>query len=559
MRTRPNLRQALLHLRLPNLYRRLWIDAICINQGDNEEKANQIGFMRDIYKSATRTVVWLGAGDETTEGCFELAKRVSKIRDNFEFPPTNQRGPHILIHEYKALDIAENGAVAERSWEALSNIFTADWFSRVWVIQEVVSASWCVIMSGKSEASFFEIASVLAYVHKLNNEAGETGSNGFLDVWQGLYNMRASIGPSDGWGLSGVTLLDLLQRTRNFKATNPRDKIYAIMGVSNENSMTSEATFRAINPAGSLKVEYDKTTEEIYCDVTRCLILRNRGLEVLSMVHHTDLLHRDGFPSWVPRFDEPKKVPFNIGGMGVFSAAGTHRSQERFIRRTPDPTLLTVYGVRIDDVRLTSNTISFSSLKDFSPERIWSEISQADIYCPSSSHTYLTGEPLDLAFGMALTCGQIGALYYKSVMDGNGITNLNGETVGKLTTEFKASISAYKQLIIWRLTESGFRGSRETLIAESFREIVPFIGTVEVWGHGRRVFWTTSGRLGLGPSAMKPGDLVYSICGGRVPFVLRPCGNHFAFVGDVYVYDDHVMLGGYMNQHIQHMQKLDLR
>jgi hypothetical protein len=37
------------------------IDAICINQKDNDEKNNQLPIMADIYRQASRVIVWLGA------------------------------------------------------------------------------------------------------------------------------------------------------------------------------------------------------------------------------------------------------------------------------------------------------------------------------------------------------------------------------------------------------------------------------------------------------------------------------------------------------------------
>lgn len=55
-----NLHAALLSLRDVYLERILWVDAICINQGDEVEKAEQIQYMPDIYSKATRVIVWLG-------------------------------------------------------------------------------------------------------------------------------------------------------------------------------------------------------------------------------------------------------------------------------------------------------------------------------------------------------------------------------------------------------------------------------------------------------------------------------------------------------------------
>jgi hypothetical protein len=38
---------------------RLWIDAICINQADLDERKQQVQLMRDVYSGASRVVVWL--------------------------------------------------------------------------------------------------------------------------------------------------------------------------------------------------------------------------------------------------------------------------------------------------------------------------------------------------------------------------------------------------------------------------------------------------------------------------------------------------------------------
>ncbi|KAH8900958.1 hypothetical protein GQ53DRAFT_611188, partial [Thozetella sp. PMI_491] len=57
---RRNLEEALRHLRHRDKPRLLWIDAICINQDDRAEKADQVPLMRNIYSRAERTLVWLG-------------------------------------------------------------------------------------------------------------------------------------------------------------------------------------------------------------------------------------------------------------------------------------------------------------------------------------------------------------------------------------------------------------------------------------------------------------------------------------------------------------------
>jgi hypothetical protein len=77
----PNLDRALRSLRLPTLARRLWVDAICIDQQNVEERTRQVQYMRLIYKHATQSIVWLGPKTTGVEQAFDLAWSLSRIRD----------------------------------------------------------------------------------------------------------------------------------------------------------------------------------------------------------------------------------------------------------------------------------------------------------------------------------------------------------------------------------------------------------------------------------------------------------------------------------------------
>lgn len=64
----PNLHAALIRLRpLPNQgLSSLWVDQICVNQQDLEERAAQVQRMRDVFKAASMVHIWLGEEDEYT-------------------------------------------------------------------------------------------------------------------------------------------------------------------------------------------------------------------------------------------------------------------------------------------------------------------------------------------------------------------------------------------------------------------------------------------------------------------------------------------------------------
>jgi hypothetical protein len=76
----PNCNDALQHLRLPNQHRILWVDAICIDQGNSEqsvkERNTQITLMGKVYQTAKRTLCWLGVGEDYTTDTFERLRRI---------------------------------------------------------------------------------------------------------------------------------------------------------------------------------------------------------------------------------------------------------------------------------------------------------------------------------------------------------------------------------------------------------------------------------------------------------------------------------------------------
>jgi len=77
-----NLRAALRHLRRSAAPRRLWIDAICINQADVEERSAQVAIMAEIYRNAAQTVIWLGLSEHWSHQALRT------------LAPLSQRRPH---------------------------------------------------------------------------------------------------------------------------------------------------------------------------------------------------------------------------------------------------------------------------------------------------------------------------------------------------------------------------------------------------------------------------------------------------------------------------------
>src|SRR5215469_8387733 len=142
-----NLRTGLLHLRDLHEKRVIWADAICINQQDLVERAKQVSIMGDIYKSAVRTVVWLGATDEKYKNavsvCSELAATVTDGQRSSKQKGTSN-GKASKVDNAKPSDGGDLNN--DTSIESLVQL---PWWSRVWVVQEVILARDVLLLLGR--------------------------------------------------------------------------------------------------------------------------------------------------------------------------------------------------------------------------------------------------------------------------------------------------------------------------------------------------------------------------------------------------------------------------
>ena len=115
-----------------NLSRQIWVDAICINQNDLDEKGQQVRRMRDIYREADKVVVWLGP-----------AAYDSDIAMDF-------------IHDISVEKIDRQVANKKlgTAWRALVTLTRRPWFTRRWIIQEIAFARRAVLRCGTSSISW---------------------------------------------------------------------------------------------------------------------------------------------------------------------------------------------------------------------------------------------------------------------------------------------------------------------------------------------------------------------------------------------------------------------
>lgn len=134
----PNVDGMLRHLRHLTDARYLWIDAICLNQADEDEKAAQIPLMDQIYQQAQAIHVWLGPDQGDAKSVFALIRSLATVPDD----STNDSA-HVAGLIERVL-----GKEADR---VLCAFWGLPWFTRRWILQEVLLAQQAVVHYGREQ------------------------------------------------------------------------------------------------------------------------------------------------------------------------------------------------------------------------------------------------------------------------------------------------------------------------------------------------------------------------------------------------------------------------
>ncbi|TVY81030.1 Heterokaryon incompatibility protein 6 OR allele [Lachnellula suecica] len=231
IRIRRNLRDALLQLRSPTKKRRMWVDAICINQPDNAEKAIQIAMMAAIYQRANSVLVWLGQ--------YEVEAGHLARLDTFA-----QKTP---------------GSVPRSEVKAVLLAVTAlPWFKRRWTIQEIALNANNIICCGSARVSWTRFQQIICQL--------SDGEEGWLRKPLALANLWNEIIRKSN--PSKTRILDLLDEFSDSDCSDNRDRIYALMAIASNLSPT-ETISTSTSYYGNkipITVSYEQTWEQLYVD-----------------------------------------------------------------------------------------------------------------------------------------------------------------------------------------------------------------------------------------------------------------------------------------------------
>lgn len=500
------LHDAIVRIRHPKETRVLWADAICINQENVEERNGQVQLMSQIYKQAAKVLIWVGnQHTHLTDTAFPLICQIvnsfnPKLRD-FK-TATYRKSAETSV--FPAEPYSELRNVPDESWAALCVFFNLPWFWRLWVIQEIALASSAELMWGGASIDWRWVGLASALIR--TNEVQILRRNDLDGVYNAYLMHRISL-REDYFG--PVSFLRMLELTRQFEVTNPKDRIFGMLALPTTDSNPQ-------NGALFLQPNYTLSDSELYRILAERVLEKDKTLRLLCSVQHGPELD-ENLPSWVPQWHKVFNHHLAPSDPDTHHTPAGGRQIHRSAPRSGDPHHLVLRGLEFDIVEDQTDTLSNSHfyriLDDATEYKSKREalVNEIQALWPS----YKSAEGLK-ALCWTLTAGK----------DWYGLLVEND--AGHFR-DFVAFLQGWNTL-----SEDWYSGvcwsTQDIPNVDRFCEAAANACT------GRRLFRTANKFLGLGPQAMRTGDQVCILFGGLVPFVLRPERGYWRFIGECYVY-----------------------
>lgn len=532
-----NLADALKELRskISETARRLWVDAICIDQSTSKEKNHQVKRLDEVYQNARQVFAWLGLDDEgIAKDCFSIIEDWNLYLDGqFHIYKNTRNIPRLEPPRHLCID-AEAGSKLRR-------LMSRPWFQRVWVLQEAGLAKDCCLLWGNHSMSLAELIEFACFCDgRTDIMPLMDGDESIFRFWRLVFLcVYRTYDNAESWrckkpliqsldkkhhGHPGL-FLDILHIGRSLSASNPRDYIYAFLG----NPLARSSSGRQL-----LEPDYDKHERDVYIEAAHAFLnSMHESPYVLCFVQHSSADEVTGStgPSWVPRW-KPQTGPtplYTIGNIGLpFKAGGSaDRLQHRVHGR-----LLSLQGFVFDHLIWISEPLKSENFALNSTQ------SDAKLRASQQAYIYELWKDVLLAFQQLHGPTKVS----ESVLFNENFSYTLVTGYQSLHVRHRRIFQAYLQA----LKNAGNHGEGSKAAPLSEKQVCN-ASRYEVNTQNcrdRRLALTQNGRFALVPRLSGLGDLCCVFLGMVTPFIIRQAVmendnkcKHYHLVGEAYIRD----------------------
>ncbi|KAK0616356.1 heterokaryon incompatibility protein-domain-containing protein [Immersiella caudata] len=569
-----NLGDALRARRSPESTRILWVDALCINQTDNDEKRIQVPLMNRIYRGASTVRVWVGndTPSQPITQALNILRNVYRLCVRFGW---DLNFPYIMLN--RSL-LKESGFpdMDDKAWRSIKYLVEMPWFSRTWIIQEVVLSRGAYLHSDNTTLRWVEFCIgfvALSRQFLVSRPDCLPTLPAFVRVMELMLSYHTT-----GRISKGLDFLALLENHRTALATDPRDKVYGFLGIYEELAGTQGP--------GIVPDYVNMTARDLYLTTTVRIVQHTNVLDVLGIA---GLGQRGGGLSDLPSWATDWSISDVANGLNRRAIDGTYlydfHACGDTLATSCHPTFenekLRLNGVYFDEISTVGDVNDLPLRKDGASLSIsstpfqvvalflsWLRTSgsldpkqrypDGNDMLSSFIHTlFLDKIPEDLPDEIHLNRDpELPHLCFPLSFNSNQRQSQNH----KIPTLLRFGYFTFGLFIRFARPGPFYLAARaarriEDSIPLKFRAIMRYAGPrgkqrlenrpwnsrdyhmlfMNLRSLSKRLLVTKGGYIGLGPREMQVGDRVFLVRGSRTPLVLRPRGDQWELVGDCFV------------------------
>ncbi|KIW00625.1 uncharacterized protein PV09_07820 [Verruconis gallopava] len=272
----------------------LWIDAICLNQCDQDEKAAEVPRMGSIFGNAVTVVVWLGRRPREWDAD-DMRDLFDQFFGHFASSPFIQEVFQTARCAARADESGDTARRFARLGYAALGLINLPWFQRVWVIQEIVLARHDPIALLGDDVFLLRDMLEIVRADLVNDVEGDMDqvfwivSQALRTVvwyffpgphWKWRYSPQASMAEQLEW---------LILQKGEKRCSLSHDHIYGLLGLLDLTDMPAH-----------LLPNYARPHNEVYRDYSIYIYQRTGSLALLENSNRD--ISIPGVPSWVSSF-----------------------------------------------------------------------------------------------------------------------------------------------------------------------------------------------------------------------------------------------------------------
>jgi hypothetical protein len=288
----------------------MWIDALCINQDDPAERSEQVKLMADIYRQGGKTLVWIGeAPAQYAPEAFDRIADFAGITQRLKLKALRAGRQELPA----TLEIRNGHTIQQIMTDpsfpsVLDILITPSYFSRLWTLQEIAlpSVGKTTVYCGVYFVPWSVFRDAIVFLDNCDVIFETSGE------WkQNLFNLAHQVYLQDSLQQGSVILLQCIAAAFRRLVTEPRDRVFCLLGMVNVNTRLKLSD-----------LSYSTSLGRIFQATTESMITEFANLSYL--VYHTfviDSVKEPDIPSWVLWMDnDPLRgflLPFENSESGV--------------------------------------------------------------------------------------------------------------------------------------------------------------------------------------------------------------------------------------------------